>query len=166
MAAFCLYHMGAMLFANMDSSTAFGDDLRAPFDRYTATFGLWQDWELFLTVPVAQSINPVLVAHYANGKDVERGPILPGLKRYHPRARFIALFVRLSFPGDAFEWVAERYLERACGAFERALGSRPETVRIRMDSEQLIPLEEVIRTGKMGSPLHQFGTAVGKCRSI
>ena len=161
--AFCLYHMAAMVFANMAPTTPFGTELRAPFEKYIAYAGLWQEWSLFVTIPAAQSISPMLVARYADDTWVERGPILPGLLPYRPRARLIALFFRLTYPDPDFDWFSQRYVERACDAFEREIGARPQNVQLRLDTEALIPLADVIKTGKMGAPTEVPGNAVATC---
>ncbi len=161
--AFCFFHMGAAAVANMPSTTAFGGELRTPFEPYITYAGLWQAWTMFETIPYFRSIRPVLVGHYATGPDVERGAILPGLLRYRHRNRLVALFVRYTFPTPDLEWLVRGYLKRACGAFEAATGTRPATVRLRLDSERLIPLEEVIATGRIGRTSHEFSPVEVKC---
>jgi hypothetical protein len=161
--AFCVYNMGAILLANMPTSTAFGGELRAPFESYIAYTGIWQNWSMFVTIPYFKSIHPVLVAHYANGKDVERGPILPGLRPYRPRARFIALFVGYAFPPEEEDWFARSYVQRACTAFEQATGARPKSVRLRLDCERLQPLSDVVRTGKIGVVSHEPSAVEAIC---
>jgi hypothetical protein len=161
--AFCLYHMAATLFANMPVTTAFGADLRAPFDSYITYAGLWQNWAMFETIPYFRSIHPVLVAHYPSGPDLERGAMLPGLDPYAHRTRLVGLFLRFAFPPNDVEWFVHAYLGNACTAFEEATGERPSSVGLRLDSERLIPLAEVRRLRSMSWRSQEMSGVAGPC---
>ena len=160
---FCLYHMAAMLSANMPFTTAFGGELRAPFDSYIASTGLWQNWTMFETIPYFRSIHPVLVAHYPNGRDIERGPVLPGFLPYRPHMRLAGVFLRYMFPPSDVAWFVRAYLGRACDAFEEATGARPSSVGLASDLERLLPLAEVRRSGSIASRSHELSVAVVPC---
>jgi hypothetical protein len=158
-----MYHMAATLFANMPPTTAFGEDLRVAFDPYITYAGLWQNWAMFETIPYFRSIHPVLLAHYAGGQNLERGAMLPGLQPYRHRTRLAGLFLRFTFPPSDVEWFVHAYLHRACAAFEEATGARPSSVGLRLDSERLIPLVEVRRSGSMAWPSHEMSAVAEPC---
>jgi hypothetical protein len=164
--AFCVYHMAASLFANMPTSTAFGEELRAPFERYIDYTGLKQSWTMFDTIPYFRSIHPVLVARYPSGREQEFGAMLPGLTPYRPRTRLAALFVRFTWPSGDTGWFARGYLERACTAVWRSGGpgaERPSSMGLRLDAQRLVPLAEVRRTGSMSSAAHEFSPVTASC---
>jgi hypothetical protein len=164
--AFCVYHMAASLFANMPTSTAFGDELRAPFEHYIAYTGLKQSWTMFDTIPYFRSMHPVLVAHYPSGREAELGAMLPGLTPYRHRTRLAALFVRFTWPGGDIEWFARGYLQRACAAAARLTepgAERPSTIGLRLDAQRLRPLPEVRRSGSMSSPARDFSPITASC---
>jgi hypothetical protein len=162
---FCVYHMAASLFANMPYSTAFGGELRAPFESYIAYAGLKQSWTMFDTIPYFRSIHPVVVVHYASGREAELGPMLPGLTPYRHRTRLTALFVRFTWPAGDLEWYARAYLQRVCALAARsaAPGERPLTVGLRLDSERLLPISDVHRTGTISTPAREFSPATASC---
>ena len=164
--AFCVYHMAASAFANMPPTTAFGDQLRAPFDAYIAYAGLKQSWTMFDTIPYFRSVHPTLVAHYASGRDVDVGPMLPGLKPYRHRTRLTALFVRFTWPSGELELFARAYMQRACAVLRQSTppgAEQPAAIGLRLDSERLRPLLEVRRTGSMSSPAHEFSPITASC---
>jgi hypothetical protein len=164
--AFCVYHMAASFFANMPSSTAFGEEWRVPFEQYIAYAGLKQSWTMFDTIPYFRSVRPVLVAHYPSGRETELGPMLPGLLPYRHRTRLTALFARFTWPSGDLEWFARGYLQRACAAAARSTppgAERPSAIALRLDSQRLLPLSEVRRTGTMSSAAHEFSPVTASC---
>jgi hypothetical protein len=163
---FCAYHMGASALANMPGSTAFGNDLRAPFDAYITYSGLWQSWTMFETIPYFESIRPVLVAHYRDGRDVDLDPMLPGLRPYRHRTRLAGLFLRFVWPDGGVDWFVRGYLQRACVEAVRAAPpdtDHPATMGLRLDSERLLPLPEVRRRGSIGWPAHDHSPVTVPC---
>ena len=164
--AFCVYHMAASLFANMPPSTAFGDELRAPFEQYIAHTGLRQNWTMFDTIPDLRSMHPVLVAHYPSGREAEFGAMLPGLTPYRHWTRLEALFLRFTWPSGDIEWFARGYLQRACAAVTRLTepgAERPSTITLRLDAQRLRPLPEVRQSGSMSSPSRDFSPITASC---
>jgi len=161
-----VYHMAASFFANMPSTTAFGGELRAPFEPYIAYTGLRQSWTMFDTIPYFRSVRPVLVARYPSGRDVDLGPMLPGLKPYRHRTRLTALFVRFTWPNGDIEPYARGYLQRACALASLATppgAEHPTAIGLRLDSERLRPLSEVRRTGSISSSAREFSPIVASC---
>jgi len=149
---FCLYHMAAMVSANLPFGTAFGNSLRRPFGQYIGYVGLWQNWVMFHTIPHFHKIRPVLVAHYAGGSKTEHGPMLPGLQPYRHRTRLGSLFFRYVWPTGDITPYAESYLRKACVEVARKTGHKPTSVTVRLDSYRLIPLNEVRQTHKTSKP--------------
>ena len=164
--AFCVYHMGASLFANMPPTTAFGGELRAPFDLYIAYAGLKQAWTMFDTIPYFRAIHPMLVARYPSGREVELGPMLPGLKPYRHLTRLTALFVRFTWPEGDNAWFARGYLQRVCGLVAGSVApseERPSAIALRLDVERLRPIPEVRRTGSISYTTHEFSPVTASC---
>ncbi|HLK37740.1 MAG TPA: hypothetical protein VKU41_13360 [Polyangiaceae bacterium] len=160
---FCLYHMGASLLSNMPSTTAFGGELRAPFEAYIFHAGLWQSWTMFTTIPYFRSIHPVLLAHAPGGAETEYGAILPGLEGYRQRTRLTGLFLRYTFPAPDMAGFARGYVHDACDAIEAASGVRPAFVGLRLDSEHLVPLDRVRTSGQTSVPGRELSAASGPC---
>jgi hypothetical protein len=163
---FCVYHMAASFFANMPPTTAFGGELRAPFDAYIAYAGLKQSWTMFDTIPYFRSVHPTLVERYPSGREVDVGPMLPGLERYRHRTRLTALFVRFTWPNGDLEPFVRGYLQRACAVAVQSIptgAERPSAIGLRLDSERLLPLAEVRRTGSMSSRAHEFSPITAPC---
>ena len=150
--AACLYHMAAMVSANLPFTTAFGGELRRPFTYYIGYVGLWQNWVMFHTIPHFRAIRPRLVATYPGGTKGDYGPMLPGLTKYDHRTRLGSLFFRYVWPTSDINPYAEAYMKRACGEIARKTGNKPTNVTLRLDSLRLLPLVEARKTHKEGKP--------------
>lgn len=161
--AACLYHMAAMVSANLPFGTAFGNQLRRPFQYYVGYVGLWQNWVMFHTIPHFRSIRPVLVAQYPGGSKSEHGPMLPGLTPYDHRTRLGSLFFRYVWPTSDINPYAESYLRKACTEIAQKTGNKPSSVTLRMDSQRLAPLADVKKTHKPGKAASDTSTLNVSC---
>lgn len=159
----CLYHMAAMVSANLPFDSAFGNGLRRPFGHYIGYVGLWQNWVMFHTIPHFHKIRPVLVANYAGGSKTEHGPMLPGLTKYQHRTRLGSLFFRYVWPTGDITPYAESYLRKACVEVARQTGHKPASMTVRLDSYRLIPLNEVRQTHKTSKPASDTSSLSVSC---
>jgi hypothetical protein len=162
--AACLYHMAAMVSANLPFGTAFGNQLRRPFQYYVGYVGLWQNWVMFHTIPHFRAIRPVLVAQYPGGSKTEHGPMLPGLTPYDHRTRLGSLFFRYVWPTSDINPYADAYLRTACKEIAQKTGNKPSNVTLRMDSLRLAPLAEVKKNHKPGKPASDTSTLNVSCQ--
>jgi hypothetical protein len=160
---FCIYHMLAMVSANLPFSTAFGSELRRPFSHYIGYVGLWQNWVMFHTIPYFRSIRPMLVAEDASGTKTEHGPMLPGLTPYDHRTRLGSLFFRYTWPANDIQPYANGYLLRACGEIAAKIGHKPSSVTLRLDSRRLLSLAEARTTHQTSKPSSDTSTLNVKC---
>lgn len=161
--AACVYHIAAMVSANLPFSTAFGQELRRPFAHYIGYVGLWQNWVMFHTIPHFRAVRPMLVARYPGGSETEHGAMLPGLIKYRPRTRMGSLFFRYTWPTNDILPYGRAYLQRACSEVARQTGKRPSTMTLRLDSLRLNSLADARRTGKPGKPASDFSTMNVPC---
>jgi hypothetical protein len=161
--AACIYHIAAMVSANLPFNTAFGSQLRRPFTHYIGYAGLWQNWVMFHTIPHFRSLRPLLIARYPGGAQSEHGPMLPGLMPYEHRTRLGSLFFRYTWPTNDILPYGRAYLQRACKQVARATGVKPSTMTMRLDSRRLQSLADARKTGKTSKPASDFSTMNVPC---
>jgi hypothetical protein len=161
--AACLYHIAAMVSANLPFTTAFGSELRRPFTYYIGYAGLWQNWVMFHTIPHFRAVRPLLVARYSGGSQSEHGAMLPDLTPYKHRTRLGSLFFRYTWPTNDILPYGRAYLQRACKEVGRMTGKKPSTMTLRLDSLRLQSLADARKTGKPGKGASDFSTMNVPC---
>jgi hypothetical protein len=156
--------MAAMVSANLPTNTAFGNEIRLPFQDYLARAGLGQNWVMFHTIPYFRAIRPVLVAMGRDGNTQTHGPMLPGLGPYTPLTRLSVLFIRYAHPSEQVEPHLRAYLRRACDEVTRATGIRPYSTALRLDALRIPALEQVRNTQRTGVPSAEQGPVTATCQ--
>lgn len=144
---FCLYHMHAMLLANLFEVNPLAKALRGWVDPYLTTLVQWQEWDMFTTIPLYLDIQSTLVARDGSGAETRYGPMLPGFTPPPDNLRIVSMAGRLVWVRHAFPAHVNRHHRAACAAITRASGAPPQSVRIELDAKPLRSLERVAATG-------------------
>jgi hypothetical protein len=156
---FCAYHVAAITVANVPRTTALGAAPHALFGAYVHAAGLAQTWDMFTTIPRFRSLRGSLVVEDENGRVRRADPVVPGF-RSATSSRVKGTFMRLAFSAEAYPGYAERYLGAICRAFAQQRGALPRQVGFELVTEQLRPLADVRRDGRMSeSKTFTFGPA-------
>jgi hypothetical protein len=146
--AYFSYHIAAIAIANVPATSALGRLCHAVVDPYLGTFGLWQSWDMFTTVPHYVHIDGLLVARDDSGNESRHGALLPGLEDYRDELRIHALFMRMTVAAPS-GIRRDAYLEAACRAIAERGGS-PATVAIELEVEQFRSLDAMRTDGMVG----------------
>lgn len=155
-----LFHLAAVASSNLPRTTALGTSVHAPFDWYVGTFGLWQTWDMFTTIPHFLDLEGSLLAVDASGKEVRYGPLLPGLASYAHAHRIQGTFMRMAFSDDAYPEYSRRYLAAICRAVTNRTGAPPAKVAFELRALELRPLDDVRKDGRIADPkIYRFGPA-------
>jgi hypothetical protein len=156
----CLFHLAAVTTSNLPRTTALGSSVHAPFDWYVGTFGLWQSWDMFTTIPHFLDLEGVLLATDSSGKETRYGPLLPGLAPYARSHRVQGTFMRMAFSDDAYSYFSKRYLAAICRAITSRTGSPPAKVSFELRALELRSLDAVRKDGRIAEPkTYRFGPA-------
>lgn len=134
--------------------------MHAPFDWYVGTFGLWQSWDMFTTIPHFLDLEGALLAVDDDGKETPYGPLLPGLAPYPRAHRIQGTFMRMAFANDAYPEYSRRYLAAVCRAIKDKAGTLPTRVAFELRAMELRPLDDVRKDGRIAQPkTYRFGPA-------
>jgi hypothetical protein len=122
-----------------------------PFVPYLALTGIWQDWDMFTTIPYLHLYDVALDVTDANGTSVAAGPVLPGLRAYNGDIRPEAFFTRV-LEEQAFASYRETYFRSVCAALRASTGKGGQTLVFRETYERIRPLAEIRAGGGIGRP--------------
>lgn len=122
-----------------------------PFVPYQALTGIWQDWDMFTTIPYLHSYDVALDVTNANGTSEASGPLLPGLRPYDGDIRTEALFTRV-LEEQAFAGYRTPYFRSVCAALRASSGKGGQTLLFREKFERIRPLAEIRAGGGIGRP--------------
>lgn len=147
-----VYHLCAIIVANLPDDTAFGGELQAPFKQYTELAGLTQRWDMFTTKPYYLDLTGDLEAIDENGEASRYGLILPGLVPYVDSLRVDAVFFRLGFSAKNFRKYFRRYHASACRAIAARTGAMPRSVQLKLVPQRIQPLEMIQKTRQIARP--------------
>jgi hypothetical protein len=120
-----------------------------PFGPYLALTGIWQDWDMFITIPYLHSYDVALEVTDANGTSVAYGPILPGLRPYDGDIRPEGFFTRV-LEEPAFAGYREPYFRNVCAALRASSGKGGQTLLFRETFERIRSLAEIRAGGGIG----------------
>jgi hypothetical protein len=120
-----------------------------PFVPYQALTGIWQDWDMFTTIPYLHSYDVALDVTEANGTSEASGPLLPGLRPYDGDIRTEALFTRV-LEEQAFAGYREGYFRSVCAALRASSGKGGQTLVFREKYERIRALAEIRAGGGIG----------------
>jgi hypothetical protein len=138
----------------------------APFVGYQALTGIWQDWDMFITIPYLHSYDVRLEVIDANGEDDRNGasgangangkralrsygPMLPGLRAYDGDIRSEAFFTRV-LDEDAFAGYRDAYARGVCKALVASSGHGGQTLVFRERFDRIRPLADIRAGGGIG----------------
>lgn len=144
-----LYHLLATTVYNLPKTTSLGDGLHRWTEPYVKFFGLWQEWDMFSTIPWFHRLDATLLVVDETGATTEHPPVLPGLRPPGDNLRFAAAWVRLAGPSGASHQQGRRYFQNACEAASSKLGRRVHSVRLQVDAQRLRSLSQIRRDGKI-----------------
>jgi hypothetical protein len=135
----------------------------APFVGYQALTGIWQDWDMFVTIPYLHSYDVTLEVIDTNGsggagggkgadgtKDTgPYGPMLPGLRAYDGDIRGEAFFTRV-LDEEAFAGYRDAYARSICNALLASSGHGGQTLVFRERFDRIRPLVDIRAGGGIG----------------
>jgi hypothetical protein len=147
-----LCHLGAVTVANLAETTPLSRALRHYVNPYLRFFGQWQEWDMFTTIPLYQSIQGKVVAKAVDGAETRYDPMLPGFTEQPDSLRMASMFARLVWARKGFRWHVERYHAAVCRAIAQRTGSTPKSVRVELDTLTIRNLRSVRHDGVIGEP--------------
>lgn len=150
--ALLLYHLLATTVYNLPKTTSLGDGLHRLTEPYAKFFGLWQEWDMFSTIPWFHELDATLLVVDEAGAASEHPPVLPGLTPAPNNLRFTAAWIRLAGPSGTSHQHGQRYFQNACHAAEAALGRRVRSVQLRLEAQRLRSLSQIRRDGIIAKP--------------
>lgn len=150
-AALTLLFLGHMLATSVqhiprDSSLRSVAD---PFVPYQALTGIWQDWDMFVTIPYLHAYDVALDVTDANGTTEASGPILPGLRPYDGDIRTEGFFTRV-LEEQGFAGYRDAYFRSVCAALRASSGQGGQTLLFRETFERIRTLAEIRAGGGIG----------------
>jgi hypothetical protein len=158
--AYFVFHLAAITMANVSRTTELGGGFHRPFDWYLGVTSISQYWDMFTTIPRFLDMDGVLVALDDRGNVREYGPMLPGLLPYRKTSRINGMFLRLAFSEQNYPGYSGRYLAAVCRAIAEREGAPPSRIGFELRTQQLRPLDDVRRDGKIAEPrVFRFGPA-------
>jgi hypothetical protein len=147
-----LYHLGAVTVANLVETTPLSQAMHRYVNPYLRFFGQWQEWDMFTTIPLYQSIQGRVVAKAADGTETRYEPMLPGFTEQPDSLRLASMFARLVWARKGFRWHVQRYQAAACRAIAARTGSTPKSLRIELDTLTIRNLRSIRQDGVIGDP--------------
>jgi hypothetical protein len=121
----------------------------APFVAYQALTGIWQDWDMFTTIPYLHTYDVVLEVRGGGAGSASYGPMLPGLRAYDGDIRTEGLFTRV-LDEAPFVRYREAYGRSLCDALRASSGHGGQTVIVRERFERIRALADIRAGGAIG----------------
>lgn len=160
---FLTYHLAASTLTNLTTSTALRSQPHRWIRPYISLFSLWQEWDMFTTIPYYLEIRGTLVGTFSDQTTREFGPMLPDFEETPRSLKITSLLARLMWSKNAFESNVSRWEHAACRAIADETGQRPKTIHLKLSTERLNPLARVRSTGEISHP-EQFNTRPASCK--
>jgi hypothetical protein len=120
-----------------------------PFVAYQALTGIWQDWDMFITIPYLHSYDVALDVGDGEETSTSYGPMLPGLRAYDGDIRSEGFFTRV-LEEESFTVYREAYFRSVCAALRASSGKGGQTLVFRETFERIRPLSEIRAGGTIG----------------
>jgi hypothetical protein len=120
-----------------------------PLVPYLALSGVWQDWDMFVTIPYLHSYNVTLQVTDPDGPADSVGPVLPGLRAYDGDIRTEGFFTRV-LDEKAFAVYLDAYGARLCTELRAARGHGGQTIVVREAFSRIRPLADIRAGGGIG----------------
>jgi hypothetical protein len=121
----------------------------APFVGYQALTGIWQDWDMFITIPYLHAYDVTLEVTDAKTTSAAYGPMLPGLRAYDGDIRSEAFFTRV-LNEEAFTGYRDAYFRSVCKALLEASAHGGQTLVFREKFSRIRPLVDIRAGGGIG----------------
>lgn len=160
---FFLYHLAAITLTNIPTSTALGNNAHPWIRPYIRHTGLWQEWDMFTTIPYYRKIEGRLAATFHDQRTQEFGPLVPGFGDTYTSLRVSSLFARLMWSRNAFQTNIAQWERTACNVVAAHTEEQPRHVQLKLDTQRLNTLGQVRSTGKISRP-EQFATRPAICK--
>jgi hypothetical protein len=159
---FFTYHLAATTLTNLGTSTALKRRAEGWIRPYIQHLALWQEWDMFTTIPYYAELTGNVVATFPDRRVQEFPPILPGLEPAPASLKVTSLLSRIMWSKNSFESNVSRWERAMCRAIAEEVGERPSTVHLRLYTQRLNPLAQVRSTGKIAHP-EQFNSRPAPC---
>lgn len=160
---FLLYHLAALTLTNLSTSTTLRNSLHVWVRPYTGVLGLWQEWDMFTTIPYYSEVRPSLSVQFLDKGPLQLGPMLPALTPAPESLRISTLFSRIMWSRRSFEDNVSRWERMTCRAIQASTGQRPKSFQLKLATERLNTLAQVRATGKIAHP-EEFSTKPALCK--
>ncbi len=121
----------------------------SPFVGYQALTGIWQDWDMFVTIPYLHAYNVSLEVVDADGTTVSAGPVLPGLRPYDGEIRSEGFFTRV-LDEEPFAGYRDAYSQNVCSALRASSGRGGQTLVFHEVFSRIRPIAEIREGGGIG----------------
>jgi hypothetical protein len=123
--------------------------LATPFVSYQALTGIWQDWDMFVTIPYLHAYNVTLEVTDPDGTVVPAGPVLPGLRPYDGDIRSEGLFTRI-LDEESFAGYRDAYERSVCEALRVSHGHGGQKLVWTETFSRIRPLADIRAGGGIG----------------
>jgi hypothetical protein len=123
--------------------------LALPFLPYQALTGIWQDWDMFVTIPYLHAYNVTLEVTDADGTQVPAGPLLPGLRPYDGEVRSEGFFTRV-LDEEGFATYRDGYERNVCAALRASSGHGGQTLTFHEVFSRIRPIADIRAGGGIG----------------
>jgi hypothetical protein len=144
----CLGHMLATCVQHIPRDSSLRP-VAAPFVAYQALTGIWQDWDMFVTIPYLHAYNVTLEVTDADGTAVPAGPVLPGLRPYEGDLRGEGFFSRV-LDEESFAGYRDAYERNVCAALRAESGHGGQTLAFHETFSRIRPLPDIRAGGGIG----------------
>lgn len=159
---FFTYHLAATTLTNLGTSTALKRRAEGWIRPYIHHLALWQEWDMFTTIPYYAELTGNVVATFPDRRVQEFPPLLPGLEPAPASLKVTSLLSRIMWSKNSFESNVSRWERAICSAIAEEVGERPSTVHLRLYTQRLNTLGQVRSTGKIAHP-EQFNSRPAPC---
>ncbi len=120
-----------------------------PFVPYLALSGVWQDWDMFVTIPYLHSYDVSLEVTDGDRAVGTFGPTLPGLRPYDGDIRSEGFFTRV-LDEPPFAGYRDAYARSVCAALRASSGHGGQSLAFHETFERIRPIADIRSGGGIG----------------
>tara|TARA_B100000959_G_scaffold32702_1_gene31136 strand:+ start:355 stop:906 length:552 start_codon:yes stop_codon:yes gene_type:complete len=163
-----LYYCLGVIANNYPTNTAFGRELREPFDFYVKPLHLHKPYNMFYTYDPWHKFDLSVIAKTEHGLAKRFAPILPGLEELHGKGfqgkgklRVRVSLQRMTKRRSSF--LLKGYAQNLCDAIRERTQRNILEVTLEFKTERLRKLSEIKKDGVMGKT-YNFSRGPYRCK--
>ncbi len=122
-----------------------------PLVTYLALSGVWQDWDMFVTIPYLHAYDVSLEVVDGDRSVGTFGPTLPGLRPYDGDIRSEGFFTRV-LDETPFTGYRDAYARSVCAALRASTGHGGQSLAFHERFERIRPIADIRAGGGIGKP--------------